>query len=175
MDFCICQNVAYMKYRGMHAISRLFLILVGFNIICGIGLAATLAELENAIQKANPGNAENLTVQLEQQGKKKILKVGRKIIVNPLRHVIQVQAVDLRLIEPLPAIDKIGSRTQPWVKLRCKKGRKDVYVTEQVYVEDELNDLESIEEERPVLVIPCEDVYVIEELVEVLASFLRQQ
>lgn len=157
----------------MHAYIRILLAILGTGIVTYDLGAATPDELKAAIQAANPQEAEHFTVQLEEKGKSKVLKIERKIIVNPLRHVIQVQSVDLRRVEALPVVDKIGSQVQPWVKLRCKKGRDDVNVVEQVYVEDELNDLESSEEERTVLVIPC-DPYEVEKLAEVLADFIEQ-
>jgi len=162
-----------MKYRLMHAQSRILVVTCFIGILTCVVEAGTVEKLGIAIKTANPTEAEHFTVQLDQKGKSKVLKIGRKITVNPLRHVIQVQSVALRHMEKLPAIDKIGSRVQPWVKLRCKKGHNHVQVVEQVYIEDELSDLESTEEERPVLVIPC-DPYEVEKLAEVLAVFLEQ-
>ncbi|MEM6883402.1 MAG: hypothetical protein AAF571_00115 [Verrucomicrobiota bacterium] len=135
--------------------------------------AATSDELKAAIQAANPSELGHFTVQLEEKGKTTVLKIGRKISINPLHYVIEVQSVDLRRLEPLPVVEKIGNRVQPWVKLRCKQDRDDVQVIEQVYVEEELNEVESSEEERSVLVIPC-DPYEVEKLAEVLADFIEK-
>lgn len=156
----------------MHAICRTFITIFFIGILTyGKGMGVTIQELEVAIKQANPREAEHFTVQLEQKGQSKILKIGRKIIVNPLRYMIQVQFVNLQDIEKFAFTDKIGNRTEPWVKLRCKKGRDDVQVVEQVFVEGELNEFDSKEEARTVLVIPC-DPYEIEKLTKVLTDFL---
>ncbi|MEM1157265.1 MAG: hypothetical protein AAF649_06140 [Verrucomicrobiota bacterium] len=157
----------------MHVIFRVTFILSFFSFLNPEAGAVTVEELKVAIQAANPTEAENFTVHLETKGKSRVLKVGRKMSVNPLRYIMQVQSVDLRHLEPLPVVNKIGSRVQPWVKLRTKNGRTDVQVVEQVYVDDEFNELESTEEERAVLVIPC-DPYEVEKLAELLADFMEQ-
>ncbi len=156
----------------MKILLRLFIFIYLIGMLAGQAGGMTADELQVAIKAASPENAENITVQLEKKGAARILKIGRKIVINPLRHMIQVQSVDLRYVEQTPSIDKIGSQVQPWVKLRCKGGSDRVNVLEQVYLEGELLELESTEESMSVLVIPC-DPYEIETLTAALTALLK--
>jgi hypothetical protein len=161
-----------MNYAFMHTLP--YVLFFSFLVsLSQFSNAATVSELAAAVKAANPKEAEHLTVKLEEQGKRKILKVGRKMILNPLRHVIQVQVVNLKDVEKTPSVEKIGSQLQPWVKLRCIGGKANVQVIEEVYVEGELMELESTDETGTVLVIPC-DPYEIEKLTAVLADFLAE-
>jgi len=144
----------------------LLMVTGSFSILPG----ATVEELQALAAKVNPDGGE-VTVQFEPD--KKILKFGRKIQVNPQRHIIQTQAVALKFLEPEAGLDSIGSRFQPWVKLRCRNDKKEVLITEQVFVDEEEIDLESTEEYHAVMVIPC-DVYELEGFANALTLFIEQ-
>lgn len=133
-------------------------------------MGTTVEDLQVLAAKVNPDKKE-ITLQFEPE--KKVLKFGRKIQVNPQRHIIQTQAVALKFLEPKASLDSIGSRFQPWVKLRCRNDKKEVLITEQVFVDDEEIDLESTEDYHAVMVIPC-DVYELEAFASALTQFIQQ-
>lgn len=151
--------------------SVLGLFLLGWLFAIPSSHAMSVEEIRALMLEVNP--AENqLTLQIDSEGKVPVLKFGRKIPVNTQRYIIQTQAVRLDRLQSEAGIDQIGSQFQPWIKVRCRRDRSEVQVTEQVFVDDEEIELESTEEYLPVMVIPC-DIYEVERFAAAFSDFLK--
>ncbi len=132
----------------------------------------SLEELERVIKEVNPKHAEHLSLKWEDN--QKTLTLERKMVLNPLRYMLHIQQAPMNRLEPEPLTDRIGSRFQPWVKLRCRANRPYVDVIENVYVEDKLHEMESRDSESSFFIIPC-DPYEIEKLSDALRRFFAAQ
>ncbi|MEM6821544.1 MAG: hypothetical protein AAF558_06355 [Verrucomicrobiota bacterium] len=153
--------------RNIPMLMAVFFLLVGG----GDSRAMNSDELEALLKSVNLKDQENISLQYDEvRGE---LKLGRKIAINPLRYMIETQVVRVKYLIPKGQIDKIGSRIQPWIKVRCKEGRQAVEVRTQVFVEETEVEMDGTEETRALMVFPC-DPYEVEKLAEGFTQFLSR-